>query len=503
MKKWAFILTFLAVGVLLGAYLLGPILHGQIQQPQPQGAKLAEAQVSYRDVVKAVLPAIVSLEAENTRNVGKAAVNPVPQFDESQIPEEFRKFFKEFQKKLPVDGLDVPPVGFGSGFLVSPDGVVMTNNHVVRGSDRVTVNLLDGRKFITDKIFQDPKTDLAIVKFDTRGEKMPFLAFGDSDLMEIGDPVLAFGAPFGLRGSVTHGIVSAKGRTGLNLNMYEDFLQTDAAINPGNSGGPLVNMQGQVIGINAAIKTKTGGFNGVGLAVASNLAKKIKDGLLKDGVVKRGYLGVRIKDLEFNVAEKLDIAKGTGVVVNEVLTNTPASRGGLKAGDVIVKIDGKTITDSRMLQMVVAYLPLNKSAPFEIFRDGRQVTVPVTIEEQPAQFGLAETTPGVSPSVAEQATSLDEIGISVSDLNPQTANSFGFGAATQGVVITDVKVGSIGHLGGLRAGMLILKINNDTVTSVSAVQRALTGASLARGVLLQVRTSQGGTNYVLLQAQTK
>jgi serine protease Do len=284
--------------------------------------------------------------------------------------------------------------------------------------------------------------------------------------------------------------------------MYEDFLQTDAAINPGNSGGPLVNLRGEVVGINAAIKSRTGGFNGVGLAVASNLAKKVKDSLVRDGTVKRGYLGVRIRDLDDEVAQKLGIAKGTGVIVNELYPNTPASRGGLQAGDVITKIGDKTIADGRTLQEIVAGSPLNQPVPFEIVRDGKRMTVSVTIEEQPQQFGLANTPPATPSSNKESPASVDAVGISVQDLTPQLARSLGFDANTRGVVIADVQSGSVSQLAGLRAGMLILKINNEPVETADAAQKAISSASLAKGILLQVRGSDSGTNFVLLQSRT-
>src|SRR5439155_20441025 len=223
------------------------------------------------------------------------------------------------------------------------------------------VQLLDGRKFTSKDIRSDRRTDVAIIVLDAKDVKFPSLEFGDSDAMEIGDRVLAVGAPFGLAGSVTQGIISAKGRNGLNMNMYEDFLQTDAAINPGNSGGPLVSLDGKAIGINAAIKSRSGGFQGVGLAVASNLAKRVTAGLQKDGVVHRGYLGVQVTDLAPDVAQRLQLPKDTGVVVGEVLDNTPAAKAKLKAGDIITNINGEAVKDGRVLQNIVAGLPLSKA----------------------------------------------------------------------------------------------------------------------------------------------
>src|SRR5205807_2344271 len=214
----------------------------------------------------------------------------------------------------------VPQQSFGSGFIIDPKGVVLTNFHVVDGADRVEISLKDGRKFFSKEIKGDRKNDLAIVRF-TPGSPLPYLQLGDSDAMEIGDRVLAVGAPFGLAGSVTAGIVSAKGRDGLSPEraVYEDYLQTDAAINPGNSGGPLVNMEGKVIGINTAIRTRTGGFQGVGLAITSNVAKNIVDQLTRDGVVHRGYLGIKFEPLDPAVAEELSLKDQYGVLVREVV----------------------------------------------------------------------------------------------------------------------------------------------------------------------------------------
>jgi serine protease Do len=266
---------------------------------------------------------------------------------------------------------------------------VLTSYHVVENAEAVLVTLLDGRKFVSQNIRGDRKTDLAIVNLDSKVTgQLPFLELGDSEAMEIGDRVLAVGAPFGLAGSVTHGIVSGKGRSGLNLNLYEDFLQTDAAINPGNSGGPLINLEGKVIGINAAIKSKTGGFQGVGLAVASNLAKAIVQALTTDGVVHRGYLGLQVRELSPELAARLGLGKQAGVVVSEVFDNTPASKAGLRIGDVITSLGGKAVSDTKMLESIVLSLPVSKATGATIVRAGKSMTLKVMIEEQPDDYGV-------------------------------------------------------------------------------------------------------------------
>ncbi len=446
-----------------------------------------------------MLPAVVSIEAKRESVVGQK----VPNVQTPEIPEEFKRFFKDLPKQFQDPKVPSrPSVGFGSGVIIEPNGVILTNYHVVRGAKKATVQLLDGRKFVSTDIRLDRKTDLAILKIDAKGAKLPFLTFGDSDKMEIGDRVLAIGAPFGLRGSVTHGIVSAKGRNGLNMNMYEDFIQTDAAINPGNSGGPLVNLEGQIIGINAAIKSRSGGFNGVGLAVASNLAKTVKTGLLKDGVVHRGYLGVQITALDPQVAARLGVERNVGVVVNKVFDGAPAAKAGIKSGDILLRMNGKDIRSTRGLQLQVAVAPLGKKGEFEILREGKRQRIGVTIEEQPEQYDLTPGTTKKESSGVDEGTSLDKIGVSILDLTPTAAKRFGLKATDKGVVITNVQAGSIAEGAGLEKGMVIVQIDNTPATSVKQAQELIGKASLARGILLQVRSSDGRTSYVLLQSRS-
>jgi serine protease Do len=366
-------LSLLGIGMVVGSFFFSSSSVGQdAGKPIPATKELT----SYREVVKNVLPAVVSIEAK--------AKKPAPRrrpdnFD--QLPPDTRRFIEDMERRR--DSAPDENLGFGSGWIVDPKGTIITNYHVVEGADEVEVHLLDGRKFATRDIIADKKTDLAIVRIQA-GKLLPFLEYANSDHMEIGDRVLALGAPFGLTGSVTSGIVSAKGRN-LRLNMYEDFLQTDAAINPGNSGGPLVNLEGKVIGVTAAIKSRSGGFSGVGLAISSNLAKSVMEQLLRDGVVKRGYLGVQIKDLDPDAAAKLGLKHG--VMTTRVLDRTPASQGGMKVGDVIVSIAGNTVKDGRDLQRIVAGLPLRSPSDFEVVRDGKKIRLSVSIVEQPDDFG--------------------------------------------------------------------------------------------------------------------
>jgi len=497
MKRWSVTIAALVVGALAGSYLVGPLLHGQQAAAPPA---LPKEMTSYRDIVKRVMPAVVSIDTQGKITRTKANVRPPiknPFGDDPRIPEEFRRFFEEF-KRAPFDMDETPRHGFGSGFLISADGVILTNYHVVADAEQVTVTTHDGRKFTSRDIRGDRRTDLAIVRLKDVKD-MPYLELGDSDAMEIGDRVLAVGAPFGLAGSVTHGIVSAKGRNGLQMNMYEDFIQTDAAINPGNSGGPLVSLDGKVIGINAAIKSRSGGFQGVGLAVASNLAKNVSRALIKDGTVRRGYLGVQIRELAPDVAERLGLKDKKGIVVAEVFENTPAGKAGLKPGDIVTEIAGKKVKDGRSLQNVVAELPVNQAAPVVVLRDGKTHNLSVTIEAQPDDFGTAQVPAPRRPSNDGDAITLDKFGIDVADLTEAMADDRGYRKGTRGVVVTRVHPGSVAGNGGLSRGMIITKVDGKAVADASAARQALEKASLANGVLLQVQSPQGGTTFVLLR----
>jgi serine protease Do len=500
MKRWFLASTCLIAVILAGTYFVGQGLRSQ----QPPLPAIPKELYSYRDIVKRVLPAVVSIEAEAkvTRTRSKLKVPNKRQLpNDPRIPEEFRKFFDQFggvPDQMPDES---PRLGFGSGFVIDAKGVVLTNWHVVDGADHVTVQLKDGRKFVSRDIKGDKKTDIAIVRIEAKDQgPLPYLELGDSDAMEIGDRVLAVGAPFGLTGTVTHGIVSAKGRNGLQMNMYEDFIQTDAAINPGNSGGPLINMEGKVIGINSAIKTRSGGFQGIGLAVASNLARNIVQSLLKDGLVHRGFLGIQISDLSPEVASRLGLKKDTGVVVGEVFEGSPAAKAGLLAGDIITNIGGKAVKDGRELQTIVAGLPLKKPVDITVLRDGKTRVLPVTILEQPGDFGTARApTPPQAPE-NPQSVGLDKVGIEVTDLTPEMADELGYRKNQKGVAITSVDPGSPAAEAGLRKGMVIAKVDQHPVASATAARRVLESANLEKGVLLQVQTPRGGTNYVVLKA---
>jgi serine protease Do len=504
MARWSIAVMCLALGGIAGSFIGGPALHGQ--NPPPAATAIPQELTSYREIVKRVLPAVVSVESR---------IRPTPKADRSnapkrrppselgdQVPEEFRRFFEELERRQQLDVPDdTPRGGFGSGFIVDAKGVILTNYHVVGGAQQVEVQLKDGRKFTSRDIHGDPKTDLAIVRIKS-ASPLPYLELGDSDAMEIGDRVLAVGAPFGLVGSVTSGIVSGKGRN-VKVNMYEDFLQTDAAINPGNSGGPLVNLAGQVIGINSVIKSRTGGFQGVGLAIASNLAKNIMQSLLKDGVVHRGYLGISIGTLTPEVAARLELKNEGGVVVGRVFEDSPASKAGLQAGDIVTALGGKSVKDGRELQQLVLSLPLRRPVDVTLLRDGKTMVIPVTIEEQPENYGRTALVPRPGePSTEKESVAMEKFGIEARDLTPEVASQLGYKESDNGALIAKVEPGSIAADAGLTRGMLVTKVDKKAVDSATALKDRLEKASLEKGVLLQVESPRGGTNYVILKADS-
>jgi len=369
-SRWLLAGSFLSLGIIIGAFLSGSISHGEPNVPPPP---VPREMTSYRDVVKRLLPGVVSI---NARAKAQKTVSSQKKPPIDAVPKEYKPYFEEPERRpeVPDDG----NLGFGSGFIIDPTGVIVTNYHVVEGADELEVQLYDGRKYITNDIRFDRRSDIAVVRVKARSA-LPTLELGDSDGMEIGDRVLAIGSPFGLRGSVTSGIVSAKGRS-LRLSSYEDFLQTDAAVNPGNSGGPLVNLEGKVIGITSAIKSRTGGFQGVGLAIASNLVRSITNQLVNDGYVKRGYIGALVDDLDPDTLIRIGVR---GVRTSKVIANSPAAKSGIRVGDVITMIADKPIKDGREMQRIVGDLPLDQPVPVSILRDGKLMQVTVTITDYP------------------------------------------------------------------------------------------------------------------------
>lgn len=505
MNRWPIALGCMILTGIGGLFLWNTALKGQATRSRVTTAE----PTSYREVVKKVMPAIVSIESKPKPQTVKGQQKPqrrAPRLD--GIPEEFRRFFQDMPD-MEEDDSPFSRMSFGSGFIVDPKGVVVTNFHVVEGQDRVKITLQDGREFLSTAIQGDKKNDVAIVKFDPKGS-LPYLRFGDSDAMEQGDRVLAFGAPFELRGTVTAGIISAKGRDSIGRRtgrstVFQDYLQTDATINPGNSGGPLVNLDGEVIGINTAIRSTTGQWAGIGYAITSTIAKEITDQLMKDGVVHRGYLGVSVKPLDEDVANRLGIKAKHGVYVGNVFPKTPASKAGMQEGDILMEVNGKPVSDGRELQRVVSHLPVGKPADMQIFRDGKSMTLKVTVEEQPADYGVAQDTPrGNAPKQPETDQKIEKVGLEVADLTPELAKRFGYNEEAQGVLVTKVEPGSIAFEARLSRGVLITKIEKKPVKNAAQVREILEKGATREGILLQIEYPEsrgGGKDLVILKTE--
>lgn len=447
---------------------------------------------AFRLVARKALPAIVSIEA-----VGKPQRPNLRQFSDQFGNDPFSEhpFFRDFFERLPREDQGEPErrtMGQGSGFIIDASGLIMTNAHVVRGAEEVKVQLSDGREFTATDIKADTRADVAVIRINV-DERLPFLKLGDDERMEIGDWVMAFGSPFGLHRTVTQGIISAKSR-GLNdPRLRQEFIQTDAAINPGNSGGPLVNLKGEVIGINTAISTSSGGYDGVGFAVPVNLARWVGDQLAKDGKVRRAYLGVIPQDVDADIAAALKLSPPHGVIVAEVTKDSPADRAGLQIQDVILELNGQSITNSRKLVAVAERLTIGKTFPMTVLRDGRRQTLNLTVAEFPEQIlaeadSDAESQPEEQPG--EEGFAIDELGVDVQVLTPELAEQLNI-TPGRGMVITSVKRGSFAARFGIQPGHVILRIGKTEVNSVSDVRAALAEARTQNQVLLFLKTPSG------------
>jgi serine protease Do len=442
---------------------------------------------SFAPVVKKVTPGVVkiytSAKIRNTAYDGNGG---------AEMDDLFRRFFGDQfpMQRMPRRQMEIPrQQGIGSGVIVTKDGYILTNNHVVDGADEVKVALQDGREFNAKVVGRDPKSDVAVIKISAKD--LPAVALADSDKVEVGDVVLAIGNPFGIGQTVTTGIVSATGRGGAVGLDYEDFIQTDAAINPGNSGGALVDAEGRLIGINTAILSRSGGNQGIGFAIPVNLARDVMSDLIKEGHVTRGYLGVMIQDLTPSLAKQFDLKDTKGALVGDVTPNSPAQKAGLKDGDVILEFNGKKVTDSRHLKLEVARTQPGDSVPVKVLRDGSTKTLDVKVKELPGTEQLAKNNGSQN---GEDNGTLN--GVAVSDLDSRARQQFEIPPGVKGVVVTEVDPNSPSAEAGLRPGDVIQEINRKPVKSAEeAVQ--MTEKATDKTSLLRVWRN-GGSRYVVV-----
>jgi len=407
--------------------------------------------------------------------------------------------FEDFFKELPegFEGFEgrVPERnGVGSGVIIDPSGIVLTNNHVVDGADTVTVKLSDGREFTATDIKTDPASDIAVLRLKD-AKNLPAAKLGDSSELAIGDWVMAIGNPFELETTVSAGIISGKGRS-LGRIQRAEFLQTDAAINPGNSGGPLVNLDGEVVGINTAIASNNGSFQGIGFAIPINLAKWVTNQLVERGSVERGYLGVGIGAVTPDLAEKLNVRSRQGVVVAEIMPKSPAAEAGLEEGDVIVNFNGKPVKGPRELQELVERTTIGEKRSVTVLRDGKERTFDLVVKALPAPQTIERAgDQGAEEELADEDAYHDKkLGLVVSDLSEAEASQFD---GQKGVVVKRVEPDSAAASEGLRAGMLIRKVGRTTVTNVEQYAKAVKANLDENGVLLSVRTGAGNRLVVV------
>ncbi len=437
-------------------------------------------------------PVMPSSFAELAENLSPTVVNvkvtkiEKATFQGQHMPEgPFGDFFERFFKEMPRMPNGHRTQGAGSGVIISKDGYILTNNHVVEGAQEVTVTLADKQEYKAEVIGLDPKTDLAVLKIDAM-KPLPAASLGNSENLKVGDWVVAIGNPFGLNHTVTSGIVSAKGRV-IGAGPYDDFIQTDASINPGNSGGPLFNMGGEVVGINTAIIPQG---QGIGFAIPVNTAKPLIPQLVSDGEVTRGYLGVNIQSITPELAKALGVEDRKGALVADITPESPAEKGGLKRGDIIVAYEGKDVTDHHVLPAMVAATTVNEKVTVTVLRDGKQRKLSVTVGKLPSDSARLEKT--AQPAKGRW-------GLQLHDLSPEMAHQFRL-QADQGVVVVGVEPGSPAHEAGIRQGDVIVEVNRQPVHSVAEVKQNIDKTGDEDHLLLLVQR-QNGKMYVPLEQQ--
>jgi serine protease Do len=514
--RWPLVVGVLALACGLGEFVVQKTSVAQTPAATPSELKTDKTSARalsqiFRDASEKILPAVVTIETSSN----PAAAQTQRQRPGREMPDmegenpfkgtPFEDFFRQnpdMGKQFRFHG-DAPKrrhEGTGSGVIIDKSGLILTNNHVVEGADEIKVRLADGREFKATDVRTDSQSDLAVLRIKN-ADNLPFAKLGDSSKMEIGDWVIAVGNPFGLDSTVSAGIISGKGRE-LGGGQRTRYLQTDAAINPGNSGGPLVNLDGEVVGINTAIATNSGGYQGIGFAIPINQAKWVANQLVESGAVQRAYLGVSIAPVSGDLAQKFGVERGHGVLVNEVFPNSPASAAGFKDGDVITTFAGTKVNGPRELQELVERAELGTKQDVSVLRDGKTVNLQVTVKQLPKDFGKMARTE--EPKEPEQANGesfvAKELGLEVTNMTPEQAKTLGF-ENRKGVLVSEVTAGGLAEAAGLHEGMLIVKVGKQGVENVDQFKEAVAKQDLKEGVLLLVRTEQGNRFIVLQHAQ--
>ena len=488
-KRLLLCLVILLIGFLLGGLTfygiskrIAPFRSLSNQGIPHVSRNIMETSKAFTEIVSTVSPAVVNISATKVIQRETDGVFSDPFFDLFSPFNDFGMPKKWKEKSL------------GSGVIVSPDGYIITNNHVVEKGEEIKVTLFDGRTFKGKLVGADPKTDIAIIQIDAR--KLPTLAWGDSERLQVGEFVLAIGNPYSLSHTVTMGIISAVGRANVGIADYEDFIQTDAAINPGNSGGPLVNVKGELIGINTAIFSRTGGYQGIGFAVPSNMVRVIMDQLVQRGKVTRGWIGVTIQELTPELSHKFGAKRAQGALVSDVMKDSPAAKAGIKRGDIIVEFNKRSVKDVSNLRNMVAQSTIGDEVGIKILRSGKEYYVTVKIIEIPRARDVAEVIPDhtTHDNQAELLT-----GLTIMDLTKETLKQLGYNKDERGVIVVKVETGSPADEAEIRKGDIINEIDKKKIYSVDDFNSIASHIKKDATVLLFINRS-GKRFYVVLKS---
>lgn len=466
---------FASVLIALTSFTLPLSCAAQVEQEK----KHAPA-IDFVDVAKKAIPAVVSIRVKIPNSNSIFGLRGDKE-DSDQFSDNFwQQFFglpKSNGQKNPQD-----QVGQASGFIVSPNGYILTNNHVVADAKEVTAMLVDGREFPAKVIGKDKNTDIAVLKIDA--EKLPFLKLGESDDLQTGQWAIAIGNPLGLQASLTVGVISATGRDNLDIATIEDFIQTDAAINRGNSGGPLLDMNGEVVGINTAIVSNQGGYMGIGFAIPSNIAQNIMDQLISNGTATRGFIGVTLQKIDQNLALAFGLDKMEGALISDVSKGSPAEKAGLRQGDIVLKYDTHPIAHISALRKAVSFMKPGSKLNLTVLREGKSIDIPIEVAMFPE-------------NPASLIASDNKLGFDVEDITPEYAQKLGI-KGLKGVLITQVRPGSPSYVAGIRPGAVLVAVNQNEITSVNEFQQSLKNSEAGKPILLLIK--QGGfTRFVSIK----
>lgn len=450
--------------------------------PPPKNAPgvilLEETSQAFTQIAEKAMPATVSIKVQVTQTQ-QEMMPPFDMFGDD--------FFRRFFQMQPSPSQPQTQVAAGSGFFISSDGYVVTNNHVIKDATQITVLLNDGREYPAVVKGSDPRTDLAVLKIEEKD--LPYLTFGDSEDLKVGEWLVAIGNPFGMGGTLTVGVVSAKGRQDLGIAAYEDFIQTDAAINPGNSGGPALNLQGEVIGVNTAILTRSGGYMGIGLAIPSKMAQNVIDQIIDTGTVKRAYLGIILQPLDKELADAMNVEKQEGILISDVIKGSPAEKAGLQPGDILLQSNDKPIKSANKFRNEIGMMSPGMELKLKILRNNKPLILKVTLGSQ-------------KEGEVFSAEILQKIGVEVENLTPEIAVKLGYSPDMAGIVISKIKPGSPAALAGLRpysliTGVIVNRNAQKEVRNTNEFEEALKQIGDQKHLVLIVRQQNFQRYYTI------